>query len=84
MRPDAREVRGPIRVAVLGAGVVGSQVIRLLLEHRDELAARIGAPLELAGVAVRRPNRHADVRPGHQRRGIGGQQLGRTSMWWSR
>ncbi|MBM9465750.1 homoserine dehydrogenase [Nakamurella leprariae] len=61
MRPDAREVGGPVRVAVLGAGVVGSQVVRLLLEHGNELAARIGAPLELAGVAVRRPNRHPDV-----------------------
>ncbi len=50
-----------LRVGVLGAGVVGSQVIRLLLEQADELAARVGAPLELAAVAVRRPSRHPDV-----------------------
>ncbi|QAY74484.1 homoserine dehydrogenase [Agromyces protaetiae] len=42
-----------IRVALLGAGSVGSQVARLLLEHADELAARIGAKLELVGIAVR-------------------------------
>jgi homoserine dehydrogenase len=42
-----------IRVALLGAGSVGSQVARLLLEHGDELAARIGAPIELVGIAVR-------------------------------
>lgn len=43
----------PIRVALLGAGSVGSQVARLLLEHGAELAGRIGVPLELAGIAVR-------------------------------
>jgi homoserine dehydrogenase len=50
-----------MRIALLGAGVVGSQVLRLLAEQADDLAARVGAPLELAGVAVRRPARHADV-----------------------
>ncbi|MBF4162831.1 homoserine dehydrogenase [Nocardioides acrostichi] len=43
-----------MKVAVLGCGSVGSQVVRLLLEQSDELAARVGAPVELAGVAVRR------------------------------
>lgn len=42
-----------VRVALLGCGVVGSQVARLLLEQADDLAARVGAPLELVGVAVR-------------------------------
>jgi len=50
-----------MRVAMLGCGVVGSQVARLLREQADELAARIGASLELVGVAVRRPNRHPDI-----------------------
>jgi len=47
-------VSEPLRVAVLGCGSVGSQVVRLLHEQADDLAARIGAPLELVGVAVRR------------------------------
>ncbi|SDP43734.1 homoserine dehydrogenase [Nakamurella panacisegetis] len=51
----------PIRVAVLGAGVVGTQVIRLLREQGEELSARVGAPLELVGVAVRRPHQHPDI-----------------------
>jgi len=51
----------PVRVALLGAGVVGSQVVRLLTEQRHDLASRIGAPLELVGVAVRRPHRHPEV-----------------------
>ncbi len=42
-----------LRIALLGAGSVGSQVARLLLEHGEELAARVGAGLELVGVAVR-------------------------------
>ena len=44
----------PLRVAVLGCGVVGSQVVRLIQENGTDLAARIGAPIELVGVAVRR------------------------------
>jgi homoserine dehydrogenase len=51
----------PLRVALLGCGVVGSQVVRLLHEQADDLTHRIGAPLELAGVAVRRPARHPEV-----------------------
>lgn len=42
-----------LRVALLGAGAVGSQVADLLLKHGDELADRAGATLELAGIAVR-------------------------------
>jgi homoserine dehydrogenase len=48
-------------VALLGCGVVGSQVIRLIHEQSADLAARIGAPVELAGVAVRRLGRKRDV-----------------------
>src|SRR3954453_69810 len=54
----------PLRIALLGCGVVGSQVVRLLDEQAGDLAARIGAPLELAGIAVRRPARHTDVPSG--------------------
>ena len=43
----------PLRVALLGAGSVGAQVARLMLENKAELAARVGAELELVGVAVR-------------------------------
>lgn len=46
--------QGPLRVAVLGCGVVGSQVVRLLQEQAGDLAARVGRRVELAGVAVRR------------------------------
>ncbi len=50
-----------LRVALLGAGSVGSQVAKLLLEHSDELAARVGASLEVVGIAVRDENAKRDV-----------------------
>jgi len=46
---------GELRVALLGGGAVGSQVFRLLGEQAGDLAARVGAPLQVAGVAVRDP-----------------------------
>ena len=53
----------PIRVGLLGAGSVGSQVARLLLENKAELAKRVGAELSLTGIAVRNPDskRNADL-----------------------
>ena len=59
MRTDSK----PLRVALLGCGVVGSQVVRLIHDQAADLTARVGAPVELVGVAVRRPDlqRGADV-----------------------
>ena len=50
-----------LRVALLGAGSVGSQVASLLLEHSAELADRAGASLELVGIAVRDIDAQRDV-----------------------
>jgi homoserine dehydrogenase len=47
----------PVRVALLGCGIVGSEVVRLLHEQADDLTARVGAPLTLSGIAVRRLGR---------------------------
>ncbi len=46
-------VTQPIKVVLLGAGVVGTEVARLIVDQADDLAARVGAPLELVGVGVR-------------------------------
>jgi len=43
---------GPLRIALLGCGVVGTEVVRLLVTQADDLAARVGAPLELMGILV--------------------------------
>ncbi|OHV37493.1 MULTISPECIES: homoserine dehydrogenase [Pseudofrankia] len=50
-----------MRVALLGCGVVGSEVVRLLHEQAADMTARVGEPLELVGVAVRRLGRERDV-----------------------
>ncbi|WP_329460116.1 homoserine dehydrogenase [Streptomyces sp. NBC_01497] len=50
----------PLKVALLGCGVVGTEVARIMTTHADDLAARIGAPIELAGIAVRRPGKVRD------------------------
>ncbi|MGD9985161.1 homoserine dehydrogenase [Pseudonocardia sp.] len=54
----------PVRVALLGCGTVGGEIVRLLTEQAGDLAARIGAPVELVGVAVRRPHRHPELPEG--------------------
>jgi homoserine dehydrogenase len=57
----------PVRVALLGCGTVGSEVVRLLHEQAGDLTARVGATLHLAGIAVRRTGRdrgHLPVDPG--------------------
>lgn len=43
----------PLRIALLGGGTVGSQVARILTDDAGVLADRVGAPLHLAGIAVR-------------------------------
>ncbi|OQO92303.1 homoserine dehydrogenase [Saccharomonospora piscinae] len=53
--------QAPVRVALLGCGTVGSEVVRMLLADADELAARVGAPVEIAGIAVRRPDKHPEL-----------------------
>ncbi|MDP9023290.1 MAG: homoserine dehydrogenase [Actinomycetota bacterium] len=54
-------MRRVIRIGLLGCGVVGAGVARILDEHRDDIAARTGARLEITRVAVRDPARHRDV-----------------------
>ncbi|MGY1986156.1 homoserine dehydrogenase [Blastococcus sp. SYSU DS0669] len=53
----------PLKVALLGCGTVGSAVLRALQEQADDLGARVGRAVEVAGVAVRRPDHHPDVPP---------------------
>jgi homoserine dehydrogenase len=44
----------PVGVAVLGLGNVGSEVVRIIEDSAEDLAARVGAPLVLRGIGVRR------------------------------
>ncbi|MDX2036125.1 MAG: homoserine dehydrogenase [Isosphaeraceae bacterium] len=52
---------GPVRVGLLGMGVVGTGVARLLLEQGDRLARRAGRRLELTRVAVRDPRKPREI-----------------------
>ena len=53
MTDSDASARPPLKVVLLGAGTVGLEVARLLVGSAADLAARVGAPLELVGVAVR-------------------------------
>ena len=52
-----------LTVGLLGCGVVGSGVVRLIAEHAGEISARLGARLALGPVAVRDASRARDVAP---------------------
>ena len=43
----------PVRIGMLGCGVVGSEVARLILADSAELSTRAGAKIELVKIAVR-------------------------------
>ena len=51
--PETTRPPSTVKVALLGAGNVGAEVARTLLDHGPEFAARVGAPVELVGIAVR-------------------------------
>jgi len=53
--------RPPLKIAVLGCGVVGREVVRLLRSQADDLAARAGAELDLVAIAVRDTGRDRDL-----------------------
>ena len=52
-----------LTVGLLGCGVVGSGVVRLIAEHAEEISARLGARLALGPVVVRDASRARDVAP---------------------
>jgi homoserine dehydrogenase len=51
----------PLKVALLGCGVVGTEVARLLTTQAGEYAQRAGVAMELAGIAVRNLDRGRDA-----------------------
>ncbi len=50
-----------LTVGLLGFGTVGTGVVRLLQEHGDDIASRLGARLAVGPVAVRDPGRARDA-----------------------
>ncbi len=53
----------PVRIGMLGCGVVGSEVARLLLADTEELSTRAGVKIELARIAVRTIKDYPGINP---------------------
>ncbi|CAB4586486.1 MAG: homoserine dehydrogenase [Actinobacteria bacterium] len=53
----------PVRIGMLGCGVVGGSVARLLLADSAELSTRAGVKIELARIAVRTIKPHEGINP---------------------
>jgi homoserine dehydrogenase len=53
----------PVRIGMLGCGVVGSSVARLLLADTAELSTRAGVKIELSRIAVRTIKPHEGINP---------------------
>lgn len=53
----------PVRIGMLGCGVVGSSVARLLLADADELSTRAGVKIELVRIAVRTIKAYEGINP---------------------
>ncbi len=53
-------MRGPLGIALVGCGTVGTGVARLVLGYADRLARRGGRPVELRAVVVRDAGRPRD------------------------
>jgi homoserine dehydrogenase len=51
----------PLKAGLAGLGTVGSAVVRLLAQHRDELAQRCGRPIDVVAVTARDPARARDL-----------------------
>lgn len=46
-----------LKIGLLGCGTVGGGVVRLLTHNADQLAARIGAPVQIERILVQHPDR---------------------------
>lgn len=53
----------PVRIGMLGCGVVGGSVARLLLADTVELSTRAGVKIELSRIAVRTIRPHEGINP---------------------
>jgi len=53
----------PVRIGMLGCGVVGGSVARLLLADTAELSTRAGVKIELSRIAVRTIKPHEGINP---------------------
>ncbi|MFW6049599.1 MAG: homoserine dehydrogenase [Myxococcota bacterium] len=61
MRPrEVMAVARTIRVGLIGCGVVGTGILRLLRDNEAMIARRLGAPIEIRRIGVREPEKTRD------------------------
>ena len=51
----------PVRIGIAGLGTVGTGVVRLLDIHGEDIAQRIGCPIEIIGVSARSRTRDRGI-----------------------
>jgi homoserine dehydrogenase len=51
----------PVKVGIAGLGTVGSGTVNILRRNADEIARRVGRPIEIAHIGARRDNPACDV-----------------------
>ena len=49
-----------IRLGLVGCGVVGTGILRILHDHRETIEARLGAELEVTRIAAFSPDKERD------------------------
>ncbi len=49
-----------VRIGLVGCGVVGTGILRLLRDNAETIEARLGAPIDVVGIAVRDPAKVRD------------------------
>ena len=57
---EAARGGGRVRIGLVGCGVVGTGILRLLRDNAETIEARLGAPIEVVGIAVRDPSKVRD------------------------
>lgn len=51
----------PVKVGIVGLGTVGSGTVNVLTRNADELARRLGRPIEIVHIGARRDNPNCDT-----------------------
>ncbi|RDH45094.1 homoserine dehydrogenase [Zooshikella ganghwensis] len=51
----------PIKIGICGLGTVGGGTFNVLMRNKDLIAQRVGRPIEIAQIAMRRPNPGCDT-----------------------
>ncbi len=51
----------PVKVGIVGLGTVGSGTVNVLQRNAEEIASRVGRPIEISHIGARRDNANCDI-----------------------